>query len=354
MYIVPLASFAHDTRSGLDTAQTVCRHSFAPSCNRIMLLERIELFINVAKHHNLAKTAREMHVSASSVCQRLKSLENDFAVKLYTRNKYGIELTTAGRILLTAASDVLTRIERLKTVVKRDVLPVETLTVGGTHSPSARYLPMAVAAFQKMHPNVKVSFLTARGATLEKLVHSAEVDIALIQSPSKSNALHLEQFASDNLVFFAHPQHPLTRRKKVALSDLNKIPLIIRDGNRSTKRLLKQLESRGIKIKVGLRCISPDAVKAAVRRKMGVGVLFSDIIKDDVKRKYFATVKFPDAVTVAGTSYIAYSRKKSLSPAATEFLKLLQSMKASATKSVTIADENRESADHLVYADPNQ
>jgi DNA-binding transcriptional LysR family regulator len=319
-----------------------------------MLLERIELFINVAKHHNLAKTAREMHVSASSICQRLKSLENDFAVKLYRRNKYGIELTSAGRILLTAASDILTRIERLKTIVKRDVLAVETLTVGGTHTPSARYLPMAVAAFQKMHPNVRVSFLTTRGATLEKLVHIAEVDIALIQSPSKSNGLHLEQFAADNLVFFAHPNHPLTRRKKLDIRDLNNVPLIIRDGNRSTKRLLKQLESRGIKIKVGLRCISPDAVKAAVRRKMGVGVLFSEIIKDDVKRRYFATVKFSDAVTVAGTSYIAYSKKKSLSSPAAEFLKLLQSMKVSATKSEVTAENKGKSADHLISTNPSK
>ena len=87
---------------------------------------------------------------------------------------------------------------------------------------------------------------------------------------------------------------------------------------------------------------------------MGVGVLFSEIIKDDVKRRYFAIIKFSDAVTVAGTSYIAYSKKKSLSSPAAEFLKLLQSMKVSATKSGSIADENRESADHLVYVDPNQ
>ena len=63
-----------------------------------MFLDRIQLFVGVAKHQNLAKTAREMHVSASSVCQRLKSLENDFGVKLYRRTKTGIELTKPGEI----------------------------------------------------------------------------------------------------------------------------------------------------------------------------------------------------------------------------------------------------------------
>jgi DNA-binding transcriptional LysR family regulator len=316
-----------------------------------MLLERIELFITVAKHHNLAKTAREMHVSPSSVCQRLKTLENDFDVKLYRRNKYGIELTGAGQTLLTAASDVLTRIERLKTVVKRELVATEKLSVGGTHNPSARHLPAAVAAFQKTHPHVKVNFLTARRATIEKLVQSSEVDVAIIQSASRSSGLHLEHFAADNLVFFAHPNHPLVRRKKLDLNELNDIPLIIRDGNSGSQRMLKQLESRGVKISVALRCISPDAVKAAVRRKMGIGILFTDMIKDDVKRKDFAILKFANAVTLVQDSYIAYSKKKPLSSAAADFLKLLQCMKVSAGKWQAGAENGRGNDSALTYAD---
>ena len=79
-----------------------------------MLLNQIELFVTVARNHNLGKTAREMHVSASSVCQRLKSLENDLGAKLYKKNKQGIELTGAGQTLLTAGSEVLTKLETLK------------------------------------------------------------------------------------------------------------------------------------------------------------------------------------------------------------------------------------------------
>jgi DNA-binding transcriptional LysR family regulator len=319
-----------------------------------MLLERIELFITVAKHHNLAKTAREMHVSPSSVCQRLKTLENEFDVKLYKRNKYGIELTGAGQTLLTAASDVLTRIERLKTVVKRELVAIEKLSVGGTHNPSARHLPAAVAAFQKTHPHVKVNFLTARRATIEKLVQSSEVDVAIIQGPSRASGLHLDHFAADNLVFFAHPNHPLARRKKLDLNELNNIPLIIRDGNGGSQRLLKQLESRGLKISVALRCISPDAVKAAVRRKMGVGILFTDMIKDDVKRKDFAILKFANAVTSVGNSYIAYSKKKPLSTAAADFLQLLQCMKTAAGKCKFSAENGKANDTVSSYSDLSQ
>ena len=83
-----------------------------------MLLDRIELFVNVAKHQSLAKTARGMHVSPSSVSQRLKSLENDFGVKLYKRNKDGIELTSAGRTVLSTANQVLHQLDTLRQTLK--------------------------------------------------------------------------------------------------------------------------------------------------------------------------------------------------------------------------------------------
>ena len=76
-----------------------------------MISYRIELFLAVANHHNLGKVAREMHVSASSVCQRLKSLERDFGAKLYKKTKEGIELTDAGQTLLEAGSDIINRLE---------------------------------------------------------------------------------------------------------------------------------------------------------------------------------------------------------------------------------------------------
>jgi LysR family transcriptional regulator, transcriptional activator of the cysJI operon len=296
-----------------------------------MLLERIELFVTAARHHNIAKTAREMHVSASSVCQRLKTLELDFNVKLYKRSKYGIELTIAGQTLLTAASDVLTRVEELKNVFKREVdVAPETLRVGGTHSTAARHLPAAVAAFQKTHPDVNVSFFTVQRTRLEKLVQTSEVDVAIIQSPSASSELHLEHFGADNLAFFAHHTHALARKKKLTLTDLSNIPLIIREGTGITQQMLKDLESRGLKISIALSCVSPDAVKAAVRRRMGVGVLFSDLIRDDVKRNDFKILKFSESMPAVET-YIVYSKKKPLSGSAAAFLSLLRRQKSAET-----------------------
>jgi DNA-binding transcriptional LysR family regulator len=282
-------------------------------------------------------------VSASSVCQRLKSLENDFGVKLYKKNKEGIELTGAGQTLLTTASDVLNQLENLRKTLNRDSqTPVQSLTIGGTYNPSENYLPSAIAAFQKTHHDVKVKFLTADGPSIDKLVRESEVDIAIMHSPSESSDFHMEHFAADNLTFFAHPMHPLSKKKKLVLQDLSQASLIVREGKGATEKILKQLTRAGITVNVALRCITPDAVKAAVREKMGLGVLFYNLIEEDVRRKDLKTLKFPGLPTLVGNSYIVYTKNKPLSCAANDFLALLRSMKTQLQNPVDSSESNED------------
>ena len=306
-----------------------------------MLLDRIELFVTAAKHQNLAKTARQMHVSSSSVCQRLKLLERDLGAKLYRRNKEGIELTDAGRTVLTAAGDILARIEDLKTTLGFASAPsVQSLTIGGTYSPSAKYLPSAIAVFQKMHPNVKVTFHTFLRSRIEALLRQSRLDIAVIQNPARYSDLSMEPCAVDKLKFFVPANHPLAKKKSVEVKELAASPLIVREGQGGTDKMLKHLTRRGITPNVILRCVSPEAVKAAVRQNMGVGLLFYRLIEDDVRRRNLILLNVPGLPAVVGKSYIVYSKHETLSPPAADFLALLRSMKQSEKTSGSPPDAN--------------
>jgi DNA-binding transcriptional LysR family regulator len=302
-----------------------------------MLLERIELFVNVARHQNLGRTARELHVSASSVCQRLKSLENDFGAKLYRKNKDGIELTEAGQTFLGTASGVLNQLETLrKTFHPQSEVANQTLIVGGTYNPSVKYLPRAIAVFTKTHPAIEVRFITSDGPTLEKSVRQTGIDIAIFHNPSNSSDFNMEHFAVDHLSFFAHPTHPLAKKKKLDLDDLTHTPIIVRDAKAATDKMLKAIKSRGLTVNIALRCASPDAVKAAVRKRMGVGILFHNLIEEEIKRNEVKVLRFAGLPPVVGNSYIVYKKTKPLTAPATEFLALLREMKCRQKRPVNI------------------
>jgi DNA-binding transcriptional LysR family regulator len=280
-----------------------------------------------------------MHVSPSSVSQRLKSLENDFGVKLYKRNKEGIELTDSGRILLGTASQVLSQLDTLRKNLNPDAKKeLQTLIIGATPNPSAKPLPAAIAAFQRTHPDVKVTFLTAYRHTVEKWVRDGEVDIAIIQSPHEScmTELFTEHFVNDTLAVFTYAGHPLTRKKKIGFEDLAQTPLIIRDGKATTDRMLNLLRARGVKLNVTLRCASPHAVKAAVRKKMGIGILFRNQIEDDIRRKEIKVLRPAGIPSMIGNSYIVLHKDRPLSALATAFLALLREIKSRQKKPANI------------------
>jgi DNA-binding transcriptional LysR family regulator len=296
-----------------------------------MLLDRIALFVNVARHQSVAKTARAMHVSPSSVCQRLKSLENHFGVKLYKRRRDGIELMDAGQTLLTTASQVLNQLDTLRQTLNPNAeKAAQRLVVGATHNPSVRYLPSALATFQKTYPDIKVTFLSSSRRSVEKSVRDGEVDIAIIQSPSESCIADLftEHFAVDTLVFFAHAAHPLTKKQKISFEDLADTPLIVRVGTGATHKILTLLRSHGLKLNIVLRCASPDAVKAAVRKKMGVGISYHNLIDEEIRKREIKVLTFAGLPRMIANSYIVYDKTKPLNGTATKFLALLREMKS--------------------------
>ncbi len=87
-----------------------------------MTLLHLSIWIVVAKHQNVSKAADELHIRQPSVSQQIKSLENEFGIKLYKVNMVnkgkGIELTQAGKTLLKYAKLILLQVKTLENKLK--------------------------------------------------------------------------------------------------------------------------------------------------------------------------------------------------------------------------------------------
>jgi len=296
-----------------------------------MHVNRIELFVKVAEQQSLAKTARGMHVSRSSVSQRLKVLENDFGVKLYKGNCHGIELTDAGQILLTTASQVLNQLDTVrKTLNPSTENAAKKLVVGASYNPASRCLPTAIAAFQKTHREIELTVLTSSRSTVEKWLRDGEIEVALIQSPSESCLADLfaEHFGCDTLALFAHPAHLVSKKQKVSVQELAHTPMIVRAGNGITNDLLNLLRSKGLEPNIVLRCATPVSLKAAVRKKMGIGILFHNLLHEEIRRKEVKMIRVTGLPRFLANSYIVYHKNTALTAPAAEFVALLRDMKS--------------------------
>ena len=295
-----------------------------------MTLDRLTVFAAVAKHRNVTRASWELHISQPAVSKQLKLLEKNYNTKLFKRGGRGIELTETGRVFLRDVKAILKRYEKLteKFTAAPSAAKVETLTVGGSYSPSVHFLPSLLARFKRTHPRVQFNLRTGSKLSIERLILSSEVDIALITNAPANPGLVLEPYRPEPLVAFVSANHPLARNQELTVQEFERVPLIILKtwkGTGTTERFLGEMKKKGLNLNIAMRCDSPEAVKEAVSKKMGVGILFKETVEPEVRKGEFKILRLP-VKNFEGMSFIVYRKDRPLSANAQEFLNLLRQL----------------------------
>ena len=74
----------------------------------------LKAFLEVNRSRHFGRAANNLFISQSAVSARIKLLENELGLRLFTRDRNNIELTTAGKKFLTYAENILNTWNRAK------------------------------------------------------------------------------------------------------------------------------------------------------------------------------------------------------------------------------------------------
>jgi DNA-binding transcriptional LysR family regulator len=285
-----------------------------------MTLHQLRIFECVVKHLNITKASVTLHISQPSVSQQLKLLESEFGRKFLIRVNHGVELTCEGKEFFDAIRPLLNEADNLEKRFKNGTPAADTvpLIVGGSHNVSVNVLPKLLMEFKQRHPTIQFVLETNDSPTVEKRLVASELEIALLTNPSHRAEIVYEPYEEMELVAFCLPSNPIAR-KKLALKELVECPLVLRGGGR-TDRMFTSLAQ---KVNVALRCELSSTVKAAVRMGMGVGILYRNAIASRVARGSLKLINVPELKNLGIKSFIAYDKRKPLTPMAREFFQML-------------------------------
>jgi DNA-binding transcriptional LysR family regulator len=118
---------------------------------------KLEHFVAVAETLNFTRAAHKLHVAQPSLSQSIKQLERELKVPLFLRLPSGLQLTEAGRELLTPATLALRSVKDAYGAVRGLVgLEGGTLDVVAPHPLITHPTADLVAAFRQRYPGVKV------------------------------------------------------------------------------------------------------------------------------------------------------------------------------------------------------
>ncbi|MBM7790812.1 LysR family transcriptional regulator [Tenggerimyces flavus] len=187
-----------------------------------MELRQLEYFIAVAEERHFTRAAQRMHVAQSGLSTSIRSLERELGAVLFLRNTRSVELTDAGRALLSEARHTLTYVAAARDAVAA-VQGVLTgrLVVGSMQCLGALHVPDLLARFSQAHPGIEIHLRHASSPDLVEQVRAGDVDVAFVTTPSRPVAgVAVAPLASEPMVLACGAGHALAEKDSVELGEL--------------------------------------------------------------------------------------------------------------------------------------
>ncbi len=300
-----------------------------PPASGLTELPHLATFATVAERGSFTATAADLGITQAAVSQRIAVLENELHVSLFNRRAGRISLTEAGQRLYPYARKILdlhgqarTDIGGFQPTIAGD-LPIAASSV-----PGECFLPALLSSFHEAHPGVHVRATVSDSGSVMQDVEKGQAMLGLVGQEAEKPTLEFRPIGSDSLVLVVGSGHRWAARKRIPLKSLTGESLIIRElGSGSRCALEKSLERVGVslaRLNITLELGSNVAIKDAVKRGLGIAFLSRLSVHRELDARELQAVEV-SGLSLARNFYLVYHRRRPLSPAASAFLRFLES-----------------------------
>jgi LysR family transcriptional regulator of gallate degradation len=190
---------------------------------------RLQAATLLAEVHHMPTVAQAMGTSQSAVSQAVSRLEDMLGQPLFLRTAHGMLPTDAGRRWIERFGRVLAELRHIPEDVAALAGVVRgTVTIGALPLARTRLLPLAITSVLQRHPQLQVSSLESPYGELTAALLSGRIDFivgALRQAPGE--AFSVRALFRDKAALVARAGHPLARRKRLSIADLQGYPWVL-------------------------------------------------------------------------------------------------------------------------------
>ncbi|WP_394778119.1 LysR family transcriptional regulator [Undibacterium sp.] len=179
----------------------------------------LQMFAAVALSLNFRQAAEQLHMSQPPLSRAVKLLEQRLGVKLFERDTQRVALTAAGEKLLPKAQRILALLEEAELSVAGTQAPAR-LRLGLTTSVETGMFSSFTAALQAALDGMTLELSFAPSPRLVAGLRAGRLDAAVIALPTTTHELHVQALLQQPMIAALQSRHPLARRRRLALSDL--------------------------------------------------------------------------------------------------------------------------------------
>jgi DNA-binding transcriptional LysR family regulator len=235
----------------------------------------LTLFLNIVETGSLTKGAERSAISLQAASERIKKLEQQFSVSLFTRHATGVKLTLAGQIFNQHAQTLIQQHQQLEQAMQPfSQRQHRSMTLWCNSSAQSEYLPLLLPAYLMENPHLHIELQEAESNDIIQALSKGIAQLGLISSFFNAHPLQTLEFADDPLVLICPRHHPLTHHPELSLVDTLEHAFV---GLMQYHSLQQSIEAQakllGYSIQYRLRLPNFGAIAQVVANGIGIAII---------------------------------------------------------------------------------
>ncbi len=265
---------------------------------------QLETFLKIVETGSFTATANMLGYAQSTVTTQIKLLEEEFGCLLFERLGKSLVLTSEGEKLISYAEQMLQLQRQMLLEVSAAEIPSGIIKIGVSESLCYKHLPENLMEYKRKYPGMDIRIQFIDHDTFPALLKSGALDMVYTLNPLIENPeLKMIHKKKESLCFFASPDHPIAKMKKIKEKDLENVPLLLTSHTCSFRRMLLDDFSRhGVTPKIELETSSKEILKAFAANGLGIAFMPAMTATAEIREKRLKKIDW------AGEDFPVYSQ----------------------------------------------
>lgn len=232
-------------------------------------LKQLYSFEAVVRLGGFAKAAAELNITQPAVYMQVKQLQENIGSDIILVNGKKISPTFLGEKLLQSSKKIIAELEQNKQEIDQILDPESGHLNIAVATTANSFVSRILADFKNQNPKITFNLeVLNRNDLLEKIRLKQNYVIIMGEPPQEVEDASVI-FQQNPLIAICHPAHPLLKKDKPTIVDLENEILITREKESGTRSTIERIT--GLDFSSNIQMNSNEAITHSVRAGLGIG-----------------------------------------------------------------------------------
>jgi DNA-binding transcriptional LysR family regulator len=285
----------------------------------------LRYFNEVARLGSIRKAADRLHVAPSAVSRQIAQLEHELDAVLFERSKMGVQLTSAGEVLVRQTNRIFRDLDRARAGID-DLRGLKRgeVSLWAMEGVVSGLLPTVLSTFHQKFPGVSFNIQTSSTDRIVEALLDDVADIGITFNATTRAEIEVVAEYIEPISCLVSPNHEYASRRKLSLAEICKMPLALPEHSFGLRQVFERAVRKAkLQPKVLITTNSLELTKTMAATGEAIAFMPALTVVRELISGALQVIPVTDEDFAHARSSISIHRDRPLPHAAREFLRML-------------------------------